>query len=425
MELARTIDSLCASHVLVFGSLPPHGRDLDLLTQTGAEAHSLKAKLSQEGFITRGSSLARFTGPSIEGVDVVEAAEWGLPGDEQRALFDESLPIDGLSNLVRPSPPHSLLILARRFARAGTHLPDKHRDRIAVALDDDPDAWGKAAKRASSWGAARSLALLRDAFERGTTPTRRAQVDAVAEEYASQGRSAAHLHAIRRTRKRRQGAIVALSGLDGAGKTTQAEALRDALQKVGFDARVEWTKIARNPSLDLVAAPVKFFLRQPKRATGNTASPAEAPTDAKRFRERSALVTHGWTLVVALTNATAHRKATRHHLRHGRVVICDRYVLDSAAHMRYRYGPQRRFRLQRMLVRWLSPKPLRQLLLKVPPAVALERKAEQYDLEQLSVLARLYDDEREALGITAVDGTEPPEQLNERLAQEVWERLTE
>ncbi|HYI46241.1 MAG TPA: hypothetical protein VE174_12360 [Actinomycetota bacterium] len=425
MELARTIDSLCASQVLVFGSLPPHGRDLDLLTQTGAEAHSLKARLSEQGFTARGSSLARFTNPSIEGVDVVEAAGWGLPSDELRALFAESLPIDDLTRLVRPSPQHSLLILARRFARSGASLPDKHRDRIAVAVQDDPDAWDKAAKRAPSWGAKRSLALLRDAFERGITPTRRTQVEAVAEEYAVRGRSPAHLHAIRRLMKRGRGAIVALSGLDGAGKTTQAEALRDALEKVGFDARVEWTKIARNPSLDLVAAPVKFFLRRPQRATGDTASPADTTPDAKRFRERSALVTHGWTLVVAVTNATAHRKATRHHVRHGRVVICDRYVLDSAAHMRYRYGPERRFRLQRTLVRWLSPRPLRQFLLKVPPEVALERKAEQYDLQQLSLLAGLYDDEREALGITAVDGTEPPEQLNARIAQEVWDRLTE
>jgi thymidylate kinase len=424
MELARAIDSLCASHVLVFGSLPPHGRDLDLLTQTSVEARSLKSALSEQGFIARGSSLVRFTDPSIEGVDVVEAAEWGLPGSEVQALFAESLPIDDLTHLVRPSPKHSLLILARRFARSGPHLANKHRDRIASALREDPDAWAHAGRMAKSWGASRSLDLLRAAYSRTATPTRRDLIAALTEEYRALGRSGAYLHAVRRAVKRPSGAIVALSGLDGAGKSTQAESLQQALEKIGFDAAVEWTKIARNPSLGLVRAPVNFLLRRSKGKTTAEQSEADVGSEAKRFRERSAFVTHGWTLIVALTNASTHRKATKRHLRDGRVVICDRYILDSAAHLRYRYGPDRKFRLQRALVRWLSPKPRHQLLLQVPPDVALERKAEQYDLEQLTLLARLYTEERIALGIQEIDGTEPPQELSARIAQEVWERLT-
>jgi hypothetical protein len=68
---------------------------------------------------------------------------------------------------------------------------------------------------------------------------------------------------------------------------------------------------------------------------------------------------------------------------------------------------------------------LQQFQLIVPPAIALARKTEQYDLDQLSVLARLYDEERVELGVTAVDGTQPPEQLCTQMTQEVWERLAE
>jgi thymidylate kinase len=123
---------------------------------------------------------------------------------------------------------------------------------------------------------------------------------------------------------------------------------------------------------------------------------------------------------VAVANGITQRRETRSHLRKGRVVICDRYSLDSAVHLRYRYGEHRRFRLQAALVRVLSPRPVRAFLLDVPAETGLARKAEQYDLGQLARQVRLYREEHEQLGVRRLDGERPREELCAEIAREVW-----
>lgn len=428
MELASEIDALCPADAIVFGSLPPHGRDLDLLVRDQRDADAIGKALIDAGFLRRGSSFARFRNLTADGIDVVAATEWRLPPEEIEKLFAEAVPLEGMERLRRPSPSHALLILAERFMRERGVLLPKHRQRVEAALSEDPDAWAKARASASRWWRARSLELL-SAAAVGQSPNRSALFSALVDDYRAAGTSAerAVVRATRRLRPPRKGDVVALSGLDGAGKSTQAELIRDALDRLGIDAAVEWTKIARNPSLDVVAAPVKRLLSKRGRAEPDEGRPLGAGTGlsnspASQLRERSAAITHGWTTVVAITNAGTHRRAVKEHLRAGRVVICDRYVLDSAAHMRYRYGPTRRFRVQRWIVRILSPRPLLRYLLRVPPEVALERKREQYDLDQLTQLADLYDQESAVLGVSVLDGTRPTEEIFRRIAQEVWER---
>ena len=117
-----------------------------------------------------------------------------------------------------------------------------------------------------------------------------------------------------------RGAVISLSGLDGSGKSSQAQALRDALLNQGIDAAVKWTRISHNPSLDVIAAPVKRLLRKETPAGGGSGERATA----KALRERNALVRQAWVTVVAAGIAGIQRRATAAHLRHGRTVICDR-----------------------------------------------------------------------------------------------------
>jgi thymidylate kinase len=135
------------------------------------------------------------------------------------------------------------------------------------------------------------------------------------------------------------------------------------------------------------------------------------------------VLSHVWVSIVALAHASAQRRSARPHLRRGRVVICDRYSLDSAAHLRYRYGPARRFRFQTTLVNRLSPLPLRAFFLDVPPETAYARKAEQYDLHALTAQARLYREEHRRLGVKRLDGERPREDLCAEIIEEVWRGL--
>ena len=227
--------------------------------------------------------------------------------------------------------------------------------------------------------------------------------------------------------------LIAFSGLDGAGKSSQAEALEHTLRRLGFDVAIEWTRLEwttlweGSAVLDRISGPVKRMLRLLTRSpidAPRTVAYGQAPADAAaELRERSALITHAWVLVVILVHAAAQRRAVLPPLRAGKVVICDRYTLDAAVHLRERYGLQRRFRYQTRLLEWLSPRPIRSYLVDVPASVALERKPEQFDLDQLTRQATLYRELATRLGVRRVDGTRSRENLCGEIAYDVWSAL--
>jgi thymidylate kinase len=228
--------------------------------------------------------------------------------------------------------------------------------------------------------------------------------------------------------------VIALSGLDGAGKSTQALALRDTLERLGYDATVVWTRIIWDDLLWRVALPVKSALERLLRllpALRPSSPSADAPRDqpnarpevddpVQSLREGSALATHAWTLVIALTNAVSQRRLTAPAAWRGRIVICDRYTLDSIVALRHSYGPHRRFRLQRALIAALSPTPRRAYFFDVRPETAYARKGEG-GIEWLTAHRRLYLEEHVELGVRLLDGERPAEELCAEIAADVWQ----
>jgi thymidylate kinase len=229
--------------------------------------------------------------------------------------------------------------------------------------------------------------------------------------------------------------LISLSGLDGAGKTSQAEALRDALEAIGFDAtvtwtRLEWTTLWENPWLGVLSWPARAAVGvigriRSGRSDGSGATPTEPPATITpaAVRERSELLSQVWVTVVALAHASAQRRSTRRLLAPGRIVVCDRYTLDAAVQLRFRYGETRRFRFQTWLLQRFSPRPLLAYFVDVPPETAWRRKPEQYDPDALERQARLYREACASLGARRVDGERPREELCAALAEEAWRAL--
>ena len=104
-------------------------------------------------------------------------------------------------------------------------------------------------------------------------------------------------------------------------------------------------------------------------------------------------------------------------------MICDRYTLDAAAHLRFRYGEQRPFRFPIGVIHRFSPRPLRSYFVDVPAETAYARKAEQYSLEELARQAQLYREEAPGLGVRKLDGQRPREELCAEIAEDVWRAL--
>jgi thymidylate kinase len=431
VAVAQLVDALAPEPVLVFGSLPPAGRDLDLLARPSA-SEEIAAGLLKRGFLRREHRLARFAACSVEAVELVKAHDWGLSAAELEELYAAARPLDGFARLVRPSPCHALLLLARRLAAGGLSL-EKLEARVASALDEDPLALERARERAAAWRVTSALDALAREYECGRRSGRLLRWRVVVERTRARpnGRRPSPLRAARRALTRHpRGTLITFSGLDGAGKSSQCEALCKTLQGLGHESVVEWSRLAVHPVLDRVALPVKRLLGESRaipQATEALPEPprrplAPATPDAKRLSRTNPFVRFGWTTLVGILNVVTQRGATVRHLRQGRVVICDRYTLDSLVHLRSEYGDHR-FRLQRLLVRRLSPKPSLAYFLEVRPQTALERKAEQFSLADLERHSRLYREEYAALGVHRLDGESSRAELCAEVAREVWEKL--
>lgn len=405
MDAASLIDAAVPEPVLVLGSPPPSGRDLDLLVRPSA-IEALATALDGAGFHQLGDMWARFAGCSAEVVDLVAAPELELGPDQIDGLFAEAQPIAGFRLLLAPSPHHLLLLSARRAA-GEARLSLKRRAALAPIADQP--TWLKAREIAPAWRAETALGELQTALE-GRTPNswRLRLLTARAGRY-------------------RRGAVIAISGLDGSGKSTQAQGLEQALSALGYPVVRIWTSLSAHPSLARVAAPVRAVLRYRRASSGDGQQRPAAGEDSDRLthlREGNPLLQRMWVCFVAAMNAWWVWRAVRPHLLRGRIVICDRYTLDSIVHLRYRYGAERRYRAHLGLIRLLSPTPLRAYLLDIPPESAYARNQE-YSPQQTALRARLYREEHDGLGVRRLDGERPREDLCRQLALEVWTALRE
>jgi thymidylate kinase len=236
---------------------------------------------------------------------------------------------------------------------------------------------------------------------------------------------------LRILRRPRRGHVVALSGLDGAGKSSQARALRETLERLGYETVVVWTPLGANPFVERVSLAARRLLhllswlgplgRLERRLSEEGGSLVARPGQAAPRGRFHHLLAGGWATFLALVNAASQRRSALRHVRRGRIVVFDRYTLDSIVRLRFLHGGTRRF--QGRLIRRLSPAPLCSFLLDVPPETALARKRDEWDLAALRRQAALYREEHGRLAVVRLDGERPREELCAEIAQEIRRRL--
>jgi thymidylate kinase len=432
-SIATTVDAAAGGRVLVFGSLPPQGRDLDVLAHT-AQREAVVAALAGDGLLTKnGSRWVGFADCTAAGVDLVDAAEWHLPEHELRSLFEEARVLAGFTHLAAPAAHHALLIAARRVARAGRYGAAV-RTRVEAMSREHPSAWQEAATRAPAWRAERELAALSALHARDASPgvPYRLRALGVRLRRAPAPRRRAAGRILRRMARRP--VIVSLSGLDGAGKSFQAERLANALSQLDYRAEIIWPPAANvmfqaNPALKRRLFGV---LRVLGRSDESTPQRADTDADATEYGDAAAQeplppqpapVAHALALVVALVQAWSFRRGARAVRGHADVIIFDRYALDSIVYLRQRWGHGRRaFSLQSALIRLLTRRPQCAFLLDVAPEVAYARKRD-FPLENLRERAALYSALHGRLGCVRLDGERAPEELCREIAATVWSCL--
>jgi thymidylate kinase len=405
LDVASIIEATAARPVLVVGSLPPVGRDWDLFVHDGDRA-AIEARLHAAGFMPARRRWVRPSGDAPDVVELLGRAEWRLPEHEVDRLFADAVPLDGHARLCIPSPADRLLVLAHKLPRTPGFLEPKHRERIRATLSEDPGAFARARERSSAWHLGRNLHRLEARYWRGPRVRR------------------LPLH------RPRRGAIIAFSGLDGVGKSTQAEALRASLEALGYEPEIIWAPIGQNRTLRRFASAVKHAAsRLPVGPLAGVRGEAvEAPLLSRTqpgmpdFGPSRKLASAAWSTVTTLTNALALRRAAHGTRTRGRIAIYDRYVLDTVVDLRFQYAPEARLRFQEALMRALAPTPDRAYLLDVSPDVAHQRKPD-WSLDQTRRRAELYRGEHAALGVRLLYADKPLHELGREILRDALESL--
>jgi thymidylate kinase len=341
----------------------------------------------------------RFDSGKPEIVELTTPADWALTGQAAEELFRQAVSLTGHSRLFRPAPTHRLLILARKLPRTPGRLSSKHRREVADVLRLLPEAFDEARPRAGDWHVKRRLNRLQHRFQR---PRRGDGL-------------------LRLLHKPRRGMVIALSGLDGAGKSTQAQAVCAALATLGYDVRVVWTPLGSNVGLRKFASAGRRLLarlpvgpyargaRDPSQSLLSSYGDDASGTGAVR---RATVAV--WTTVSALINGVSFRRSARGTRFGGRIVIYDRYVLDTVIDLRFNFAGAGSLRVPEMLVRLLAPTPRCAFLLELSPEAAHARKPD-WSLAKTRMRAELYRAEHARLGVRLVDAQGTPDEVTAKI----------
>lgn len=194
------------------------------------------------------------------------------------------------------------------------------------------------------------------------------------------------------------GNLIALCGIDGTGKSTQAELLQDRFEASGRSTEVLWCRW--DPVLARPA--VRLLDCISRRQTGvTTVSKANGGSgDSRRALKlrllSSPLIRRLWTGLMVLDYGLQVAPKLLRARREAEVVIVDRYrhdvLIDLSAGGELVPTPR--------VLRWLLPDPDLIVVLDVDEQVALARKPDSPDLTYLEQRRRLYH--QLARGSTAI-----------------------
>ena len=196
--------------------------------------------------------------------------------------------------------------------------------------------------------------------------------------------------------------LVTLSGIDGSGKTIQANMLKRAFGECDIKARIVWNRGGSSRLTDLIIALVKPLLRG-EQGLDTTSDTREAKVARKSFWLRRPGLRWGWSVLVVLDLLLSYWARVSWPLSWGQVVICDRYAYDALVELAVLSGGLEIARsFEAKLLLGLSPRPRLAYLLDAGPAIAHERKPDE-ELEFLEAQAAAYRQMAPAWGLRILD----------------------
>jgi thymidylate kinase len=163
-----------------------------------------------------------------------------------------------------------------------------------------------------------------------------------------------------------RGLLITFSGLDGAGKSTQIEWLKNDLQQRGYVTRTVWARGGYTPGIEGLKRLARRLLRRKLPPSGHSAQRSQ--TFGKSW------VRWLWLSLAILDLIWVYSAQLRWWKWRGQAVICDRYVWDTLIDFRLNFPHEgvERWLLWRLLIR-SAPKPDAAFVMLIPVEESLRR----------------------------------------------------
>jgi thymidylate kinase len=210
--------------------------------------------------------------------------------------------------------------------------------------------------------------------------------------------------------------MVALSGIDGAGKSTQVEQALAWAAERGIRAETVWCRwdpLLAKPAIKLLVRLSGGGLSSHDSGPAASAAAGDSPPSRRRALKARLLsfplVSAGWSAMMIVDYGLRVAPRVRRARRRNDLVILDRYwhdvIVDRSAGGKLRTPPR--------LLRWLLPDPDAVLVLDLPEAVALARQADVPDEVYLRDRRRLYLDLVRSGAAIAIDASRPADDVTQ------------
>jgi thymidylate kinase len=231
--------------------------------------------------------------------------------------------------------------------------------------------------------------------------------------------------------------LIVLMGLDGSGKSTQAQLLANWLREQGTSADVVWMRGESYVTLPLLRI-AKLCLRAPKgkkRGDAGALRPRSAGgadlknayakyVASKRALFRYAFVRAIWRRLVLLDLFITFRMAFAKLGGDVKVIILDRYVYDSLIDIDSSFAAGGA-ELRRLLKSWsvrVFPQPDMVVLFELSPAEAMRRKDDIPSMEYLEERHDLYKVAAVEVKAAVIDASRPIDAIRNDLIRVVSAR---
>lgn len=226
----------------------------------------------------------------------------------------------------------------------------------------------------------------------------------------------------------RRGALFALSGVDCAGKSTQRDLLMDALRSRGYTPVTLWTRAGYSPGLKAIKRALRAMtgVRKPRRQCVSE-KPGLYPRRLANLG--NPLKRWLWLTAALLDLLWVYGVRIRIWKARGRIVVCDRYLLDCMVDFRVNFPADRiENRLLFRLLRCFSVRPDAAFCLLVPAEMSLERARgkSRFHWEPLEVLQQRrtdYEALSNLLGMQVLDGERPAGEIARSIQRSVADIL--